>query len=495
MLAAGVEDRNLKQNKKSIALKLYHNVKIILVVVLVTMITSLSFIIYADSSSQVFIQRMAYCMEIKTIVSETIPGELYDALIGRTKTECCKADALMEQIEEDLEKIRSSDEDIEYVVVLRTMDTYKQYAQMLRENILNEGSVDESTRLMNNVRDVGELVRDMVDQLIHVYVQRESVHNQKVRGVFNILASCTLLSNIFAIVLIVYRQKLLSNDVADNIDALGRFSTQIAAGHFDRRIPEAELEELKPLSNSLNDMASQLEMLIKRVREEEEKLKIAELKTLQAQINPHFLYNTLDTILWQAEADDSESVIRTTQALSNFFRISLSSGEEWIPLYKEMEHLEGYLIIQKTRYRDILRYEIHIDEDIMNCTVLKLLLQPLVENALYHGIKNKRGGGSIIVSGKREGNRIRFCIKDTGRGMDEKMLASVRESIREGSSAKVREGGSGSGFGLSNVNMRICLYYHQQEGIDIQSGAGGTTVEFSVPIIENGEKHVQGVCG
>ena len=485
----------MKQNKKSIALKLYHNARIILVVMLATMMTTLSFIIYSESSSRMFIQRMAYCIEIKTIISETIPGEIYDVLIGRTEMNHSKADELMGQVEEDLEMVRISDEDIEYVVVLRTMDTYKQYIQMLRENIRNEGSVDESIRLLNNVRDVGELIRDMVDQLIHVYVQRESVHNHQVRGVFYILASCILLSNILAIVLIMHRQKLLSNDVADNIELLDRFSTQIAAGHFDQRISEAELEELKPLSNSLNDMASQLERLIEQVREEEEKLKIAELKTLQAQINPHFLYNTLDTILWQAEADDSESVIRTTQALSNFFRISLSSGEEWIPLYKEMEHLEGYLIIQKTRYRDILRYEIHIDEDIMNCTVLKLLLQPLVENALYHGIKNKRGGGSIIVSGKREGNRIRFCIKDTGRGMDEEMLASVRESIRKGSSAKVRKGGSGSGFGLSNVNMRICLYYHQQDGIDIQSDAGGTTVEFSVPIIENGEKHVQGVCG
>ena len=442
-----------------------------------------------------FIQRMAYCIEIKTIISETIPGEIYDVLIGRTEMNHSKADELMGQVEEELKMVRISDEDIEYVVVLRTMDTYKQYTQMLRENIRNEGSVDESIRLLNNVRDVGELIRDMVDQLIHVYVQRESVHNHQVRGVFYILASCILLFNILAIVLIMHRQKLLSNDVADNIELLDRFSTQIAAGHFDQRISEAELEELKPLSNSLNDMAGQLERLIEQVREEEEKLKIAELKTLQAQINPHFLYNTLDTILWQAEADDSESVIRTTQALSNFFRISLSSGEEWIPLYKEVEHLEGYLIIQKTRYRDILHYEIHIDEDILNCTVLKLLLQPLVENALYHGIKNKRGGGSIIVSGKREGNRIRFCIKDTGRGMDEEMLASVRESIRKGSSAKVRKGGSGSGFGLSNVNMRICLYYHQQDGIDIQSDAGGTTVEFSVPIIENGEKHVQGVCG
>ena len=485
----------MKQNKKSIALKLYHNARIILVEMLATMMTTLSYIIYSESSSRMFIQRMAYCIEIKTIISETIPGEIYDVLIGRTEMNHSKADELMGQVEEDLEMVRISDEDIEYVVVLRTMDTYKQYIQMLRENIRNEGSVDESIRLLNNVRDVGELIRDMVDQLIHVYVQRESVHNHQVRGVFYILASCILLSNILAIVLIMHRQKLLSNDVADNIELLDRFSTQIAAGHFDQRISEAELEELKPLSNSLNDMASQLERLIEQVREEEEKLKIAELKTLQAQINPHFLYNTLDTILWQAEADDSESVIRTTQALSNFFRISLSSGEEWIPLYKEVEHLEGYLIIQKTRYRDILHYEIHIDEDILNCTVLKLLLQPLVENALYHGIKNKRGGGSIIVSGKREGNRIRFCIKDTGRGMDEEMLASVRESIRKGSSAKVRKGGSGSGFGLSNVNMRICLYYHQQDGIDIQSDAGGTTVEFSVPIIENGEKHVQGVCG
>ena len=157
-----------------------------------------------------------------------------------------------------------------------------------------------------------------------------------------------------------------------------------------------------------------LESLIAQNRQEQENLRKSELRTLQAQINPHFLYNTLDAIVWQAEAGHSGEVIHITRALSDFFRISLSSGADWIPLAQELKHLSGYLSIQKARYRDILNYVIDVPADLGESYVLKLLLQPLVENAIYHGIKDRRGGGLITVTGREDGGFLCFCVQDTG---------------------------------------------------------------------------------
>jgi two-component system sensor histidine kinase YesM len=209
---------------------------------------------------------------------------------------------------------------------------------------------------------------------------------------------------------------------------------------------------------------------------------------LQAQINPHFLYNTLDAIMWQAEANNSDEVIHITRALSDFFRISLSSGQEWISVEQERRHLEGYLSIQKVRYRDILSYSIEIDPDMNGEMVPKLLLQPLAENAIYHGIKLKRGGGKITVTGRREGASLYFCVQDTGPGIPPDRLEEIRRAIRQEdvqiSSIK------GSGFGLKNVDLRIRLYYAQQEGLTIESGAGGTIVSFRVPAGMKGKNDV-----
>ena len=199
---------------------------------------------------------------------------------------------------------------------------------------------------------------------------------------------------------------------------------------------------------------------------------------MQAQINPHFLYNTLDAIVWKAEAGRTEEVIGLTSSLSDFFRISLSSGADWIPLSQEKKHIEGYLKIQQTRYRDIMRYEIDIPDEIGNYYILKLLLQPIVENALYHGIKIKRGGGTIYVSAKEDGGWLHFSVRDTGSGMSAEQLAELNRRIREETPVVSDRGG---GFGLVNVNMRLRLYYNEPEGLTIKSGPGGTEVSFRVP--------------
>ncbi|MCB0236174.1 MAG: histidine kinase, partial [Anaerolineae bacterium] len=154
-------------------------------------------------------------------------------------------------------------------------------------------------------------------------------------------------------------------------------------------------DEITELGLSFNIMIGRIRELLDSQMKEQESLKKAELRALQAQINPHFLYNTLDTIIWMAETQQTEQVVQLVSALSSFFRISLSKGRDWISIGEEIERTRNYLTIQKMRYRDILDFRIDVEPAVANNTILKLILQPLVENALYHGIKNKRNGGII----------------------------------------------------------------------------------------------------
>ena len=266
--------------------------------------------------------------------------------------------------------------------------------------------------------------------------------------------------------------------VREPIEKLESVTARLAEGDMSARLPTTSVEELWNLTGQVNIMADNLDTMMQQRIRDERNLKKAELRTLQAQINPHFLYNTLDAIVWKAEAGEQQEVIQLTRALSDFFRISLSSGADWIPISQEKKHIAGYLSIQKTRYRDILDYEIDIPDEMNDYYILKLLLQPLVENALYHGIKYKRGGGTIRVAGRMEDGRLIFTVSDTGKGMDAETLSALRERMAE---KQVAQTPGVRGFGMVNVNLRIRLYYNQPEGLHIESGANGTRVSFCVP--------------
>jgi two-component system, sensor histidine kinase YesM len=240
-------------------------------------------------------------------------------------------------------------------------------------------------------------------------------------------------------------------------------------------------DELSELSKGFNLMIANIRELMDKNTRQQDNLKKMEFKALQAQINPHFLYNTLDAIIWTAEADNKNDVIDLVKYLSAFFRVALSKGKEWVLVKEELLHVESYLSIQQMRYRDILRYRINVDDDVIHASILKLILQPLVENALYHGIKNKRGVGEICITGKRDGMNLIFEVSDTGIGMSEEK----RQMIMRGINQKDEPSSSHSGFGMFNVNQRIQLYYGEQYGLSIKSELGkGTTIRVTLPFIE-----------
>lgn len=216
----------------------------------------------------------------------------------------------------------------------------------------------------------------------------------------------------------------------------------------------------------------------KQVTREQKRLRKAELDLLQAQINPHFLYNTLDAIVWSAEAGNQKQVVSMVGSLSDFFRTSLNRGKEIITIREELQHVRSYLEIQQIRYQDILSYEISVPEDIFEYRIPKITLQPLVENALYHGIKNRRGGGKIVVSGENKEDCVLLKVIDDGMGMTKERKAEVERGLREATPEE------SSIYGLYNINERIRLTYGGSYGIYLESQfEKGTVVTVRLPKI------------
>jgi two-component system sensor histidine kinase YesM len=256
---------------------------------------------------------------------------------------------------------------------------------------------------------------------------------------------------------------------------LSNITNQVARGDLSVRSNIKNGVEVKVLSDSLNIMIEKLSNLIETVKEEQTLLREAELKCLQEQINPHFLYNTLDTIMWLAESSKHNEVVEMVEYLSQYFRTSLSKGNDRISLQEEILHVRSYLQIQQIRYEDIMQYEIDIPEELYEICIPKITLQPIVENALYHGIKNKRGKGRITIEGRRDSDNIIITVTDNGLGMTEVRLNQVMDGLKLGNK-------KGDCYGLFNVNERIRLHDGEDYGISIRSKySEGTQVDICIP--------------
>jgi two-component system, sensor histidine kinase YesM len=346
---------------------------------------------------------------------------------------------------------------------------------------IEQGSrVAENEAVLDNIRGVTAVVEASVqDYMLFEVNEAEKQHKDN-------QARFTRLSILYMVLLpgvigfSILAAWIISASIYLPIKKLHDVTSTITGADLQALVTTNNVDEITELGISFNIMIGKIRELLQAKIEERDNLKKAELKALQAQINPHFLYNTLDTIVWMAEANKSEQVIEIVCALSSFFRIALSKGREWISLRQEIEHVRSYLAIQKMRYRDILDYRIEVDEALLHNTILKLTLQPLVENALYHGIKTKREGGLIVVRVRcADDNMVLLQVEDDGVGFTPYKLAQIRATLAEdGGEISMKE----SGFGLENVNKRIKLYYGRQYGLSIQSQyRGGTQVTVTIP--------------
>ena len=365
--------------------------------------------------------------------------------------------------------------------VRRTMETLTEYVDLMGVQIENKSTAVENEALLEKIHFASAVVEEVVQDYALFEVHRTESQYQVMRQGFLRWEILAIVLSFAAIGFTVLAAWSLSRSIYTPIKKLHDVTATITKNDLQALVTSDNVDEITELGMSFNIMIGKIKELLDSKIKEQENLKKAELRALQAQINPHFLYNTLDTIIWMAESKKTHQVVEIVSALSSFFRISLSRGMDWITIGEELERTRNYLIIQKMRYQDILDYRIEMDEEVGEYTVLKLILQPLVENALYHGIKNKRQGGVIVVRAKRKSeHEILLEVEDDGIGFTPEKLAHLQAELEDDSGDIQME----SGYGIGNVNKRIRLYYGKEYGLSVKSEYNlGTCVTLVIPAI------------
>lgn len=364
-------------------------------------------------------------------------------------------------------------------ILMRNLDTLEDRVDDIRTNLETKNSYDMNIEMLdNNIYIMTELVQDNIQY--YIYYQTRSIEhltqqlNERVH-VFTVFCAITL---VLILILVIMLTIMIVRGIIKPIQELSGVAQRVSEGDFSARAVVDTNDEVAVLADSVNIMTESIEGFVSKIKEDESKMRRADLRLLQEQINPHFLYNTLDTIVWLIEGNDSDKAVNMVMSLSEFFRLVLSKGKEYITIQEEEMHIRSYLEIQQVRYHDILEYEIRIDPELYRYQILKLTLQPLVENSLYHGIKYKRAKGSIIVTGSMSEGKIRLKVEDNGVGMNPEELANLQNEITKPCKD------TGKGFGLANVNERIRMNFGAEYGMTIESESGrGTCVEIVIPAV------------
>ncbi|MHA0855351.1 sensor histidine kinase [Paenibacillus sp. CMAA1364] len=279
----------------------------------------------------------------------------------------------------------------------------------------------------------------------------------------------------------------VSAKISQPIRRLEKAVKQVGQGDFNTPIDVKGAYEVVQLSKRFNLMLHQTRQLMSQIIVEQEAKRKSELDVLQAQINPHFLYNTLNSVIRLVERGEKEEVVTAITSLSKLFRISLSKGMNMITLGEELEHVRHYLIIQKIRYKSKFNYTMDVQDEALSCITLKLIIQPIVENAIYHGIELMPDEGSIAIAVKVEGDSVVISVTDNGLGMSEEVMSQLLTGSVKNT--------SGSGVGVKNVHERIQLYYGEAYGLTFMSELEeGTTVFITLPVVRN-DHHVVNMEG
>lgn len=294
------------------------------------------------------------------------------------------------------------------------------------------------------------------------------------------VGNITIFIALLCLILIITVSTLITKSILSPVKKLMRLMKKGASGQMDVRFDGNTLDETGQLGESFNTMMASIQKLMKMVEEESRSRVEAQIKALEAHINPHFLYNTLASIYWNAIAKENDEIARMSLSLSNFFKLGLNKGKEFTTVGREVEHAQEYLSIQKMLYEDRFDLVIDVDRDILEYKTIKLILQPLVENSLVHGLENKDGRGLIKIDVFKREDRIVFKVLDNGEGIKALEETGLEEIINRG-------------YGLKNVQERLRLYFHNDFTIDCRSVPREETVfEISIPAIkfEGGESNV-----
>lgn len=301
-----------------------------------------------------------------------------------------------------------------------------------------------------------------------VYTSELLKNNEQAQMWYLLVASILLLA-------VISISSIISREITKPIRSLRDSMRKVQNGQFDTHVEVITENEIGSLGRSFNLMTSEIQALMEQNVYEQKQKRKSELKALQAQINPHFLYNTLDSIIWMSEAGENDEVVEMTSALARLLRQSISNDKEEVELEKEIEYVKNYLTIQKMRYKDKLEFFIYVDPRVAHVPIIKLVLQPLVENAIYHGIKYKETKGNLKIYARPVDGRVEIVVADDGIGMDEDVMEHIFDEHRKEQKR--------NGVGVPNVQKRLKLQYGSEYGIRYESVKGaGTKAVITIPV-------------
>lgn len=337
-----------------------------------------------------------------------------------------------------------------------------------------EGFDQRMAQLENNIYIITELIQKYMQTYLYHEAGELAEIRREIYQLFPLSLLC--LAGIIAVIIFtsLRRSLKLARSITQPIDQLYHRVREIADGDLQSKPPVvAEDSKLMTLSEGLEEMVSKLNEQTELTKQEQEHLRSVELSLLQAQINPHFLYNTLDAMIWLIETGHNEQAVEMVSSLSTYFRSFLSNGKDIITLQEDVLHVKSYLEIQQMRYKDVLNYKIKLTPALGNCRIPKMTLQPLVENAIYHGIKPKRGSGIIRINDQLEGGYVHITVSDTGMGMSPETLNRIQSSM---------DAEEASSFGIYAAYQRLKLTFGEDFQFWIESTENvGTTVHIRIP--------------
>jgi two-component system sensor histidine kinase YesM len=467
----------------SIRVKILVSLCIVILLMGMTNVVSMLQVLNYSRQYDAIITNITTANSISGSIKPDIDNEMWKIVAGKVRFSEGRQYEIIESVDTKvrwmMENTDSKRARVKLDLILRTLQSLKGYVDQMGDRVAHNSTAAENEEVLENIRFATTVMEEVVQNYVLYEVQRTEDQYQLMRESYVRWQIFSVILIFSAVAFSVVAAWSLSRSIYTPIKKLHDVTTTITKNDLQALMTGDNVDEITELGMSFNIMIGKIKELLDSKIKEQEELKKAELRALQAQINPHFLYNTLDTIIWMAESKQTDQVVEIVSALSNFFRISLSKGMDWITIGEEVERIRNYLTIQKMRYRDILDFKINVDDDVAENTILKLILQPLVENALYHGIKNKRQGGTISVRARRRNeNEILLEVEDDGIGFTPEKLTQLRAELEDDSGDIKLE----SGFGIGNVNKRIRLYYGRPYGLSIQSEyTTGTCVTLVIP--------------
>lgn len=467
----------------SIRAKILASLCIVILLMGITNVVSMMQVLNYSRQYDAIITNITTANSISGSVKPDIDNEMWKIVSGSTKFSDGKQYEIISNVDTQVRWMMANTDSqrakVKLDLILRTLQSLKGYVDQMGDKISHNSTATENEAVLENIRFATSVLNEVVQDYVLYEVNRTEGQYQLMSEGFERWKSLSIILIISAVGFSVLAAWSLSRSIYSPIKKLHDVTTTITKNDLKALMSSDNVDEITELGLSFNIMIGKIKELLDSKIKEQETLKKAEMRALQAQINPHFLYNTLDTIIWMAESKKTDQVVKIVAALSNFFRISLSKGMDWITIGEEVERIKSYLTIQKMRYRDILDFTIEVDQEVADNTILKLILQPLVENALYHGIKNKREGGTINVRARKKGDfEVQLEVEDNGIGFTPDKLIQLHTELEDDSGDFKME----SGFGIGNVNKRIRLYYGKQYGVSIQSEyTTGTCVTLVIP--------------